>query len=561
MRSAPGVGRAMKFVCEKCNTKYSIADAKVRRKVLKIRCKNCSSIIVVRDAGGLGESGTDPERAIAPGRALDRAFDGAFAKTGSRPRRISSSASALRMTPAAAIGTSPDLEEEFPAEETRLTTVPDFVEAPAPAPSGDDEWYLAVDGNQFGPMGLAELCSRVKRGETGSEAFVWRDGFDDWLEINEVPELKPFVPRHPPPPPKSRSGLFPVAAIPAPVRPPAPPVPPLPGAGPSLPPSMPMAPPIASRYAPTPASALPAVMPPPEPAVRATLPPATVAPAASTLLEPSGAGLLPVAPAQLPQDPYAPPPPLASPLPAPAPAAPPARSATPLLLKVTAGAGIASVLLGGALVVYFLFLDRPHRDARTTAPSLVPSTEPHAGGNAPSAARPDAGSSQVSIEFQPVEVERGPKPSPVGKRVAPTPKPKGKEPVAAAGGPTLSEKERALMELYKKQGEKGAPPTATPEARGPTRAITEADIAKIQRKNGTMLKACYERALKRDDTLSEVKANVTVSIDDAGRVTSVKVDGIDNVMLVTCLRTSISHWRFDPIGEQSFRFPIIFRGS
>src|SRR4051812_13315061 len=39
----------MKFVCERCQTKYSIADEKVRGKVLKVRCKSCSNVITVRE--------------------------------------------------------------------------------------------------------------------------------------------------------------------------------------------------------------------------------------------------------------------------------------------------------------------------------------------------------------------------------------------------------------------------------------------------------------------------------------------------------------------------------
>ena len=38
----------MKIVCESCSAKYSIADEKVAGKVFKIRCKKCSSVIVVR---------------------------------------------------------------------------------------------------------------------------------------------------------------------------------------------------------------------------------------------------------------------------------------------------------------------------------------------------------------------------------------------------------------------------------------------------------------------------------------------------------------------------------
>ncbi|MFW6051922.1 MAG: GYF domain-containing protein, partial [Myxococcota bacterium] len=38
----------MKIVCDSCGAKYSIADEKVAGKVFKIRCKKCSSTIVVR---------------------------------------------------------------------------------------------------------------------------------------------------------------------------------------------------------------------------------------------------------------------------------------------------------------------------------------------------------------------------------------------------------------------------------------------------------------------------------------------------------------------------------
>ena len=39
----------MKFLCEKCHTRYTIADDRVRGRVLKIRCKSCSHVITVRE--------------------------------------------------------------------------------------------------------------------------------------------------------------------------------------------------------------------------------------------------------------------------------------------------------------------------------------------------------------------------------------------------------------------------------------------------------------------------------------------------------------------------------
>jgi predicted Zn finger-like uncharacterized protein len=46
----------MKFYCDHCGTKYEIADEKVRGKVVKVRCKSCEEIIVVR-----GKSGGDSD--------------------------------------------------------------------------------------------------------------------------------------------------------------------------------------------------------------------------------------------------------------------------------------------------------------------------------------------------------------------------------------------------------------------------------------------------------------------------------------------------------------------
>ena len=40
----------MKFVCDRCQAKYSIADERVRGKVLKVKCKTCANVITVREA-------------------------------------------------------------------------------------------------------------------------------------------------------------------------------------------------------------------------------------------------------------------------------------------------------------------------------------------------------------------------------------------------------------------------------------------------------------------------------------------------------------------------------
>src|ERR1700744_71050 len=51
----------MKITCQSCQAKYTIADEKVLGKIVKIRCKKCSSTIVVNgsDPSGAPAYGTD----------------------------------------------------------------------------------------------------------------------------------------------------------------------------------------------------------------------------------------------------------------------------------------------------------------------------------------------------------------------------------------------------------------------------------------------------------------------------------------------------------------------
>lgn len=125
----------MKIVCEACGAKYSISDDKVRGKVFKIRCKKCSHIIVVK---GTGDSGTD----------------------------VMTSAQSLPALSADDAGT------------------------PGPEAS---TWYVVVDGEQVGPLSIAEVSQRLGRGEINADTFAWRDGLADWQKISAVAELAPLV--------------------------------------------------------------------------------------------------------------------------------------------------------------------------------------------------------------------------------------------------------------------------------------------------------------------------------------------------------------------------------
>ena len=99
----------MKFVCERCHTRYSIADDKVRQKILKIRCKTCENVITVRD----------------PGSSV-----------------IEPAVSAAHPHPPPA-----------PAPARGVT----------PPPLSAREWFVAVNGDQAGPLTRSEAAKRVLR--------------------------------------------------------------------------------------------------------------------------------------------------------------------------------------------------------------------------------------------------------------------------------------------------------------------------------------------------------------------------------------------------------------
>ncbi|UCF35655.1 MAG: AIM24 family protein, partial [Acidobacteriota bacterium] len=48
------------------------------------------------------------------------------------------------------------------------------------------QWYLSYGGQQSGPMSQEEANAKARANPNG---HAWRDGFQDWLPISQVPEL------------------------------------------------------------------------------------------------------------------------------------------------------------------------------------------------------------------------------------------------------------------------------------------------------------------------------------------------------------------------------------
>jgi predicted Zn finger-like uncharacterized protein len=201
----------MKFVCDRCQTKYSIADDKVRGKVLKVRCKTCQNVITVREVG------VRPSvEGLAPVRPTQRPSG-----------------------PVASLGSDNDLEDR--SERTMLTSAPAALLAdlaqprratpPPPPPVGDGiEWFLALEGAQQGPFSRKLLVDKLLLLPRDADVHVWNDRMDGWKPPADVPDVgrdlaarrAPPVPMRPPlprttpspplPPTAARRGTMPLGS-------------------------------------------------------------------------------------------------------------------------------------------------------------------------------------------------------------------------------------------------------------------------------------------------------------------------------------------------------------
>ncbi len=169
----------MKFSCDRCQTRYSIGDEKVRGKVLKIRCKTCGNILVVREPGAL--SGSHQAVAQSAGGA-----------------------------PAAAAPRS-----STAAPSNRRTTSPSPPPARRPPPRGADvDWYVAIKGKQHGPAKRDDVTRLYREGRITERTYLWNETMSAWTRLREVPQFSFLLeearpappPKRPPPPPPSEEG-------------------------------------------------------------------------------------------------------------------------------------------------------------------------------------------------------------------------------------------------------------------------------------------------------------------------------------------------------------------
>jgi len=74
--------------------------------------------------------------------------------------------------------------------------------APPPVPQAAG-YFIAINGAQSGPHGVADLSAKVAAGQLSRQTLVWKQGMAQWVPAETVAELASIFASVPPPLPKA----------------------------------------------------------------------------------------------------------------------------------------------------------------------------------------------------------------------------------------------------------------------------------------------------------------------------------------------------------------------
>lgn len=175
----------MNFSCNKCQRRYSIADDKVRGKTVKVRCKNCQTVISVE---GPPEETEESTRVVSLADVERlREQDRSLAEEDAASTTVSPA-----MTASPALTSAPPAAQTWEDEPTRTMPLRDT----------SSPWFVMVKSKQEGPLDEGALRELVASGSVTARSYFWQQGMPDWKRGQDIPELADlFVPAAPPAPP------------------------------------------------------------------------------------------------------------------------------------------------------------------------------------------------------------------------------------------------------------------------------------------------------------------------------------------------------------------------
>jgi predicted Zn finger-like uncharacterized protein len=498
----------VKFLCEQCKAKYQIADEKIVGKTVRMKCRKCGHLIEVR--AEVTETSVNTERPSAPTVGQPTAA----ARPAVKPAPPRATALAASLTSA-----RPAPPKQGALAGAFKTTVQHEEESSAPFDmselSGNDDWYVAINGVPVGPVRVAEVRRKAALGAVTEDSLVWQEGLDEWRPLRSFPDLTAIVRTAAlggrtsitPPPPEARTNPPPAARLSSRPSPSYPSV-----QRPGAPRSAPLGP------APTRSNVV-AISSRLATAEKLSEPAAFSEPAA--LPQPVGPGIEPTVGAS------------SSIIP------PPARKELPWIpiLMVVCGLGF-SVTLGLALAPKLSDLMHGPVTPAPTASSL--SAAPVASSSSVAVAQPSAEAPATTAAPSPV---KGP---PVGGAVA-----------KATTAPASTGRSLDLHGLGSNNVALADDPTGDgPKVAG--QCLSEGQVRKVvQLHMVAVRRSCWERN-QTANTKPSVNVNVTLTVGADGSSQAVSASG-DDPSVAKCIENDVRGWHFPAMGcSQTTSIPFKF---
>jgi hypothetical protein len=172
---------------------------------------------------------------------------------------------------------------------------------------------------------------------------------------------------------------------------------------------------------------------------------------------------------------------------------------------------------------------------------------------------PAPAAAPVTRTVAPAAPKRGaPKP-----KVEPAPMALAPPPISGAGGPAMPTDGSRVTQRFAQDERKVMVPQ---KAAG--KPAEDFDYQKFigvfkQADHATAIKSCYERALKRDDSLKLGRLDINVSVGETGSAKKVKVVAPSEFNGVSsCIHDAVRRWRFPATNrEYEAVFPVILQGK
>lgn len=198
----------MKIVCDSCSAQYMVADEKVGPAGVKVRCKRCGHTIIARRIpepdptvvmqSPLAQPPGIPREKLGGNVQLDdvaQAFDRAIGNGASDPDVTNPGLPA-----GGGPGVSTSLSDPSnPSNPSNPAALPEGLQARAALEAASrgkgseslarDEWYVAIDDEQRGPLDLHDVEKHWSEGRLDDDSLVWRPGYPDWKPISAIAPL------------------------------------------------------------------------------------------------------------------------------------------------------------------------------------------------------------------------------------------------------------------------------------------------------------------------------------------------------------------------------------